>query len=115
MIYEWREYAACDGRRHDLHRRFADHTLALFNRHGMHVVGFWADQADPDRIAYLLRFPDDKSRDQAWSAFNSDQEWLSVKSNSEASGPIVAEMRSVILASPDYWPHGTAREPVHNA
>src|SRR5690606_18715681 len=58
MIYELREYVAHPGAADKLHRRFRDKTLALFARHGLEVAGFWVDEKDPNRIVYLLKFPD---------------------------------------------------------
>lgn len=110
MIYELREYRAVEGRDADLHDRFANHTFGLFERHGLPVVGYWIDPADQTRIVYLLRFPDQDTRDRAWSAFGADPEWKSVKAASEANGPIVAEISSTILTNPDYWPHETTSE-----
>lgn len=107
MIYELREYLAFEGRSAALHSRFADHTLALFEQHGLEVAGFWTDEANDGRILYLLRFPDDEARQQAWSAFGQDPTWKSVKETSEADGPIVSLMRSTILSSPAYWPQTT--------
>jgi hypothetical protein len=107
MIYELREYLAADGRSEALHRRFADHTLGLFERHGLEVAGFWADTADDGKLVYLLRFPDEETRRAAWSAFQSDVDWQRVKADSEADGPIVTEMRSTLLTNPPYWPYDT--------
>ena len=39
MIYELREYVAVPGKREAVHRRFAEGTLALFEKHGLDVVG----------------------------------------------------------------------------
>ena len=41
MIYEWRAYYVMPGRMADIQRRFADHTMRLFEKHGINVVGFW--------------------------------------------------------------------------
>lgn len=108
MIYELREYLAVEGRAAELHRRFAEHTLGLFERHGLEVTGFWTDTGDDGRIVYLLRFPDDETRKRAWAAFGADPGWKAVKAASEANGPIVAEMNSTILTSPEYWTRETA-------
>lgn len=109
MIYELREYAAASGSAEALHARFADHTLDLFARHGMEVVGFWADRDDHDRVLYLLRFADEEAQRTAWAGFQADQDWKRIKTESEADGPIVAEMTSRTLERAPYWPHETAR------
>ncbi|TDC46172.1 NIPSNAP family protein [Actinomadura sp. KC345] len=109
MIYELREYTAAPGGAEALHARFADHTLALFERLGMEVAGFWSDLDDPGRILYLLRFPDEEARRAAWAAFQADPEWRRVKAESEAGGAIVETMTSRRLGTAPYWPHETTR------
>ena len=109
MIYELREYAAVPDRAAQLHTRFREHVLDLFARHDLDVIGYWTDAADDGRIVYLLRFPDEATRTAAWAEFQADPEWLRVKSESEAHGPIVAEMTSRTLTQPSYW---TARKAV---
>jgi hypothetical protein len=44
MIYEYTVYEAAPGRMADLHTRFRDHTIRLFERHGMKVVGSFAHE-----------------------------------------------------------------------
>lgn len=104
MLFELREYIAEPGRAADVHARFADHTMALFDKHDMEVVNFWTDAKDDGRIIYLLRFADEAAKKAAWAAFQADPEWQRVKAESEANGPIVAEMHSTTLAAVPYWP-----------
>jgi len=110
MIYELREYVAAPGKSDALHARFADQTLALFDKHGLDVAGFWTDSADDARIVYLLRFADAEAQKQAWASFQSDPQWAAVKAASEADGPIVATMNSTTLTPTGYWPHDTIAE-----
>jgi hypothetical protein len=114
MIYELREYVAAPGAAERLHRRFADSTLDLFARHGMEVVGLWQAQDEPGRILYLMRFADEAARERAWAAFQADEDWQRVKSESEAEGRLVDEQFSRVLLTPDYWTDGAAeREGKH--
>jgi len=108
VIYELREYTATPGRAERLHDRFRDHVLQLFERHGLEVVGYWTDAMDDGRVLYLLRFPNEETRTAGWAAFQADPEWHEVKSESEADGPIVAEMTSRVLSQPTYWTGTTA-------
>lgn len=110
MIYELREYVAAPGKTQALHRRFADDTLTLFGRHGITVIGFWADAADDSRIVYLLRFTDEEAQKRAWAAFQSDPQWQRTKAASEAGGPLAARMHSSTLTTTAYWPHDTTVE-----
>jgi hypothetical protein len=110
MIYELREYVAVPGKSAEMHARFAEHTLGLFEKHGLTVTGFWTDSADDARIFYLLSFPDVDAEARAWKLFQDDPEWKRVKTESEADGPIVAEMRSTTLTATPYWLHETIAE-----
>jgi hypothetical protein len=108
MIYELREYVAREDSVQQVHDRFAKHTLPLFARHGLDVLGFWVDDDDPNRVLYLLQFPDRPSQDRAWAAFQGDPDWKAAKADSETNGPIVATMTSRTLAPVSYWPAGTS-------
>jgi len=103
VIYELREYVAAHGMVEALHERFRRHTLDLFARHGLNVVGYWHDGDDPARIVYLLKFSDEGSREAAWAEFQADPDWKRAKAESEREGPVVAEMSSRTLVAPEYW------------
>ncbi|MGX1097411.1 NIPSNAP family protein [Amorphus sp. MBR-141] len=102
MIFELRNYKATPGSVDKLHRRFEDHTLALFARHGISLVGFWVPEEDEERIVYLVRFESDAARKAAWDAFQADPDWKRVKAESEADGPIVASLDSMVLSPTSY-------------
>lgn len=102
MIYELRNYKATPGSIDKLHRRFEDHTLPLFHKHGIEVVGFWVAAEDSDRIVYLVRFASEAARETAWAGFQADPDWHRIKAESEADGPIVASMESMVLSPAAY-------------
>ena len=62
-----------------INRRFREHTVDLFKKHGMSMVGFWIPVDKPDTIVYLLVFKDAAARDAAWAAFNTDPDWVKVR------------------------------------
>ncbi|MCW2809744.1 MAG: hypothetical protein JWP61_202 [Friedmanniella sp.] len=106
-VFELRTYYATEGRFADLERRFVDHTLALFDRHGMEVVAFWTPTEGPDTgtaLLYLLAFPDRPAADAAWTAFRADPDWQQAKAASEVDGSLVARIDSVFLAPTAYSP-----------
>lgn len=105
MIYELRIYEILPGKLPAIHQRFADHSMALLQRHGIEVVGFW-DTAigDNSQIVYVCAFADAAARDQAWAAFQADPEWQRVKAESEQDGPIVARVINSILRPTPYSP-----------
>ena len=40
-VFELRTYQATPGNLDNLHARFRDHTIRIFRKHGMEIVGFW--------------------------------------------------------------------------
>lgn len=104
-VFELRTYYAPEGRLDDLQARFRDHTLKLFEKHGLTSIGYWVpiDNAD-NKLIYLLAFPNREDRETAWKAFFADPQWQEVKKQTEANGRIVAKVESVLLGATDYSP-----------
>ena len=105
-VYELRTYTTTPGNLPKLLARFRDHTLALFEKHGIVNVAYWvpqdADKGAANTLVYLVKH---KSRDAAaesWKAFAADPEWIKVKNASEAQGKIVDHIDSIFLAKTDY-------------
>ena len=104
-VFELRTYYAPEGRLNDLQARFRDHTLKLFEKHGLTNVGYWVPIENPDnKLVYLLAFPSREAREAAWKSFFADADWQAVRKETEANGPIVAKVESVLLAATDYSP-----------
>src|SRR3546814_19219815 len=70
MLYEIRIYTAAPNRADPLRERFRDHTLRLFARHGIEVVGCWVPPEQPDQLVYMTRFPDEPARQAAWDGLD---------------------------------------------
>jgi NIPSNAP len=100
MTFELRTYTATPGRLDDLVARFRDHTVALFDRHGMQSLGYWTATDKPDTLIYLLRHTGDPK--DSWRAFQSDPEWIVAKKASVENGEIVANIQSVFLEPTDF-------------
>lgn len=104
-VFELRTYYAPEGRLNDLQARFRDHTLKLFEKHGLTNIGYWVPVDNPDnKLVYLLAFPSREAREAAWKSFFADTDWQAVRKQTEANGPIVAKVESVLLAATDYSP-----------
>jgi hypothetical protein len=97
MIYELRVYYLHPGRLEALHRRFANHTTKLFEKHGIKTVDSWDDAEGKDALYYIVEFADRQSRDQAWVSFQQDPEWQEAKRQSELDGPIVERVESIFM------------------
>lgn len=106
-VYELRIYHAHEGKLEALLARFRDHTMQLFEKHGLKNVAYWLPTDDPLKghtLVYMLAHP---SRDEAtanWKAFQADPEWQRVKSESEANGPLVDKVDSTFLTLTEFSP-----------
>jgi hypothetical protein len=103
--FELRTYYATPGKLEALHARFRDHTAKLFAKHGMTNIGYWVPVDNPEnKLIYVLAFPDRQARERAWQAFSADPDWQAVRKASEANGPLVTKVDSILLRLTDYSP-----------
>jgi hypothetical protein len=105
--FEQRTYHAAPGKLEALHKRFRDHTLRLFEKHGIENVGYWTP-ADGDEagntLVFLLAYPDKEARDASWKAFAQDPDWKKAHAASEADGPLVEKVDQLFMSPTDYSP-----------
>ena len=99
MIYEYRVYETLPGRLPNINARFRDHTMKIFEKHGIKNIGYFtADIGDySDRLIYIIGFEDAGHRERAWEAFRNDPEWAKVRAESEADGLIVRRVFNTTL------------------
>jgi hypothetical protein len=100
MIYELRIYTVIPGRMPNLLARFADHTLALWDKHGIRQVGFWTTLVGPNNndLTYMLAWESLAEREAKWNIFMADPAWTTARANSEKDGPILARIASSFLS-----------------
>jgi len=106
-VYELRTYTAPDGKLADLHARFRNHTLRIFQKHGMTNVIYLAPTDAPlsqNTLVYLLAHQSREAAKVSWDGFRNDPEWKKVASESQLNGPIVTRVDSVFLQAADYSP-----------
>src|SRR5882724_1812394 len=80
-VYELRTYTCNEGKLEDLKKRFRDHTIEIFKRHGMESIGYWVPQDAPNSKTTLIYIISHASREQAvknWAEFGADPEWKKV-------------------------------------
>lgn len=104
-VFEMRTYYAAPGKLDDLNARFRNHTVKLFEKHGMVNIGYWmpVDNAD-NKLIYILAYPSREAREKAWKAFGADPDWKSAQKASEVNGKLVEKVDSVFLSPTDYSP-----------
>ena len=107
-LYELRVYHANPGKLDALNARFREHTLKLFEKHGMRNVAYWVEQPSaesPDgKVIYVLAFPSREARDASWKSFVADPVWQEVAANSEVGGKLIARIDSTLMSLADYSP-----------
>jgi len=111
-VYELRTYTTNAGKLDNLNARFRDHTVALFEKHGIQSIGYWVPVAKENTLVYVIKH---KSRDAAkasWQAFIADPAWKKVARESQLDGNILAKApESVYMETTDYsatWKNGSA-------
>jgi hypothetical protein len=106
-VFEIRTYTTPEGKLEDLHRRFREHTMKLFERHGMVNIAYWTPQ-DPklanNTLIYVLAHESRQAAADSWAAFSADPEWQRVKAASEANGKIVIKVESIFTQATDFSP-----------
>ena len=111
-VFELRTYTSPDRSKHiALLRRFREHTLKLFEKHGMENIVYWIPEGDQDnakRLIYLLGHKSIDNAKESFAAFRQDPEWVEAKKQSEEKrGSLTAEKNGVVsefLVATEYSP-----------
>ncbi len=103
-VYELRTYTCFPGKLDALKARFRDHTITIFNRHGMESVGYWVpqDERSQTTLIYIISHPSLEEAKKHWIEFRADPEWVKVAADSEANGKIVEKVVSVFMSPTDF-------------
>lgn len=104
-VHELRIYHVYEGKLDDLLRRFREHTMKLFEKHGIKSVAYWTPTDEPLKgktLVYLLAHPSREAATANWQAFRDDPDWQSVRDKSEANGKLVEKIESTFLALTDF-------------
>ena len=109
LVYELRTYLTLDGRLPALNDRFKDHTLKLFEKHGMTNVVYFTPidkEGKPveNKLVYLLAHKSQAAAQASFAAFGKDPEWVAARDASEKDGKIVAKVESQFFVPTDYSP-----------
>jgi hypothetical protein len=99
MLHELRIYRCLPGRLPALLKRFETVTLPIWQRHGIRQAGFWTTIIGESNLDlhYLLAWESLAERQEKWTAFQTDPEWIAKRDETERDGPIVANVSTAIL------------------
>ncbi len=105
-VFEMRTYHTLEGRLPALNKRFREHTIELFKKHGIESIAYYTPLDEKDgksnKLVYILAYPSKEAATKSWEAFRNDPEWKKAQAASEADGKIVAKVESVFLNPTDY-------------
>jgi NIPSNAP len=99
VIYELRVYRCLPNRLPALLKRFETKTLKLWEKHGIRQAGFWTTLIGESNheLTYLVAWESLAEREQKWTAFLADPDWIAARAESEKDGPILANVSNAIL------------------
>lgn len=105
-VFELRIYRCNKDKLSNLDARFRDHTIRLFNRHGLESVAYWHPTDEPasrDTLIYIVRHKSRESAGASWKSFGGDQEWKKVAKESQKDGRFLRERpESIYMKATDY-------------
>ena len=99
MIYELRTYRCLPGRLPALLKRFEEITLGFWARYGIRQAGFWTTEIGESNheLIYLLAWESLAEREQKWTAFQADPDWITQRAATESPDRIVQDITNRIL------------------
>lgn len=103
-VYEMRTYTTHPGKLPDLNKRFRDHTMKLFEKHGMRNIIYWIPADQPNTLIYILAHKSREAAAKSFADFRNDPEWKAALTESHKNGEIVKEVKSTFMSTTDYSP-----------
>lgn len=82
----------------NLHQRFREQEVALFEKHGAEIVAVWQRLDNPNTLVWMLAYRDRAHREEVWAGFRADPEWLALRAKYEV--PLDAE--TFMMSAADY-------------
>jgi heme-degrading monooxygenase HmoA len=105
MIHQLRIYEIFEDSKDLFHARFRDHAARIMRRYGFHIIAMWDAKTDRrTAFVYLLEWPDEQTKKDAWAAFMEDREWAEIKRTTSAQGDLVGEIEDRVLVPTGYSP-----------
>jgi hypothetical protein len=111
-VFELRTYTTTPNNLGLLNARFREHTMKLFEKHGMTNVIYWnllPDQKGAENtLVYLLAHKDAEAAKASFDAFRKDPDWIAARTASEKKGggslTVDKGVVSVFVKPTDYSP-----------
>jgi hypothetical protein len=82
----------------ELHQRFREKEVAIFQKHGAEIVGVWQQMNNPDTLVWMLAYRDRAHRDDVWAKFGADPEWTALRNKY----PVPVSPNTFMMSATDY-------------
>ena len=82
----------------DLHQRFREKEIQIFENHGAEAIAVWQSLNDPNTLVWMLAYRDRAHREEVWEAFRADPEWTALRQKYQV--PIEASV--FMMSATDY-------------
>jgi hypothetical protein len=82
----------------ELHQRFREKEVAIFQKHGAEIVGVWQQMNNPDTLVWMLAYRDRAHRDEVWAKFGADPEWTALRNKY----PVPVSANTFMMSASDY-------------
>ena len=109
-VVELRTYTTRPAKLENINARFQDHTIALFEKHGITNIAYFnltGDQSGAaNTLVYLVAHKDIHSRGVNFKSFSQDPAWKKAAKDSQIDGRILVNkgIDSVLMKATDYSP-----------
>ena len=84
----------------ELHQRFREKEVEIFEKHGADILGVWQRLDDPNTLVWMIVYRDRAHREQVWAAFNADPDWTALRTKYFV--PLKAN--TFLMSAADYSP-----------
>ena len=82
----------------NLHRRFREGEVAIFERLGAEIIAVWQRNDNPNTLVWMLAYRDRAHRDEVFRAFASDPEWRELLEKY----PVPITIEEYMMSASDY-------------
>lgn len=112
-VFEMRTYTTPEGKLDALHARFRNHTMKLFEKHGMTNLFYFtptdAEKGKDNKLIYWLAHASKEAGLKSFTAFRTDPDWVKAKGESEKDGSLTLQpqaegVKSVYMQATDFSP-----------
>ena len=105
-VFELRIYRCNENKLKGLDSRFRDHTIGLFDKHGIESVAYWHPTDEPgsdDTLIYIVKHASADAAKRSWGEFVKDPKWRKVATESQKDGQFLRERpEAIYMKATDY-------------